>query len=360
MNPKTKRKIFKIIPFGLIWLVANLYNVATEIMATGGTNTNPDTQVTMSLGIFLFSNIASLLVGLFVGYLEVVWLGRLFIDKRFGKKILYKFLIYTAVFTSVIVLLYPIASTIENNSSLSDPENWYRLIPFLGSIDFLSTITWIAFSLMLCLIYSGISENIGYKVFRNLITGKYHQPLVENRIFLFLDMKSSTTIAEDLGHKKYFQFLQTYYHDLSDSIIEFEGEVYQYIGDEIVISWEVSQGLKNNNCINCFNSMKAALAVRTDFYREKFGVSPSFKGGMHLGEVTTGEIGALKKEIFYTGDVLNTTSRIQNLCNDYGTDLLISGTLFKKLTDPHTTEFQKQGEVELKGKDEKVEIFAKV
>ena len=57
--------------------------------------------------------------------------------------------------------------------------------------------------------------------------------------------------------------------------------------------------------------LKNRLKSRTAWYNQKFGVNPDFKAGIHLGEVTTGEIGALKKEIIFTGDVLNTTARIQ-------------------------------------------------
>ena len=74
---------------------------------------------------------------------------------------------------------------------------------------------------------------------------------------MFLDMKSSTTIAESLGHVKYFEMLKEYYSDLSDPIIKYSGEIYQYVGDEIVVSWKLKNGLQNNNCIQCFFAMKA-------------------------------------------------------------------------------------------------------
>jgi len=170
-------------------------------------------------------------------------------------------------------------------------------------------------------------------------------------------MKSSTTIAEHAGHIQYFELLREYYSDLSDPIIKYSGEVYQYVGDEIVVSWKTREGIKDNNCIQCFFAMKKSIRDQSVKYKEKFGVLPEFKAAFHTGKVTTGEIGVIKKEIIFTGDVLNTAARIQGLCNFYKTDILISGSLLKKLTLNHQFQVKSLGENELKGRDEKIELF---
>ena len=145
---------------------------------------------------------------------------------------------------------------------------------------------------------------------------------------MFLDMKSSTTIAEQLGHVEYFRLLNKYYADISDAIIQTAGEVYQYAGDEIIVSWDLKNGLANNNCIRCFFLIKKTFKKVSESYIKRFGLTPEFKAGFHYGKVTTGEIGVIKKEIFFTGDVLNTTARIQAKCNEFGTDILISDINF--------------------------------
>ena len=174
---------------------------------------------------------------------------------------------------------------------------------------------------------------------------------------MFLDMKSSTTIAEALGHVRYFQLLKEYYYDLSDPIVKHSGEIYQYVGDEVIVSWKLKEGIKNNNCIRCFFAMKRAIKRRTKKYNERFGVTPQFKAGFHVGTVTTGEIGVIKKDIIFTGDVLNATSRIQGLCNTYEVDILISDDLRKMLELDASYQTRSLGKNELKGKDEKIELF---
>ena len=172
---------------------------------------------------------------------------------------------------------------------------------------------------------------------------------------MFLDMRSSTTIAENLGHVRYFEMLRECYTDLSEPVIEYSGVIYQYAGDEMIVSWDLKRGLQNNNCIQCFFAMKAALHKQAKKYYDRFSLLPEFKAGFHCGKVTTGEIGVIKKEIVFTGDVLNTTARIQGLCNHYHVDILVSGELIKKLHP--SLRAKTMGENELRGRDEKIELF---
>src|SRR5690606_6955189 len=109
--------------------------------------------------------------------------------------------------------------------------------------------------------------------------------------------------------------------------------------------------------IRCFFAMKQSLINKTTGYEDKFGVAPSFKAGIHYGTVTTGEIGVLKKEIIFTGDVLNTTARIEGLCNQYNTDILISGYLKEKLDFSTDYIASSVGYNVLRGKDQTVELF---
>jgi adenylate cyclase len=96
--------------------------------------------------------------------------------------------------------------------------------------------------------------------------------------------------------------------------------------------------------------------LRSDFFQSKYGLIPEFKAGMHTGQVTTGEIGTLKKEIVYSGDVLNVSARIQGLCNEYNADMLLSYHLFKKLK-LENVDFEKIGNLPLKGKKRMIDII---
>jgi len=172
-----------------------------------------------------------------------------------------------------------------------------------------------------------------------------------------LDLKSSTTIAEDIGSKNFFNLLRDVYFDITEPVINSLGEIYQYVGDEVVITWPVNNGTADNNCLLCFMRIKQVLEQRKEYYIENYRHIPSFKAGLHIGEVTVGEIGVIKKDIVFSGDVLNTTSRIQEECNRHNADLLVSSILLQRLTRSDDYHASAIGEIQLKGKKEKVELY---
>ena len=347
----------RILPFGIIWLINGLIFLFVEHAATGFRNLNPETAVTVTPAVLIFSLIAVTVVGWIMGVVEIVLLEKRFSRVSLGKKIIYKFLLYILFVYLIMALTYPIAEGIGSGKSPLSPEVLAKTGRFFVSLTFMSTIVQIGFSIILCLLYTAISENIGHQVLLNFFTGKYHKPVVERRIFMFLDMKSSTSIAEKIGHVKWFELLDMYYDTMSDPIIRHRGEVYQYIGDEIVVSWKEEEGLRNENCVRCFYAILDAMQARSEEFGQRFGIVPGFRAGIHLGEVTTGEIGALKKEIIYTGDVLNTTARIQGLCKDHQLDLLISGDLKKGLVNTKDNGYTQISRVELRGKSRNIEIY---
>jgi len=197
----------------------------------------------------------------------------------------------------------------------------------------------------------------GQKVLINFFTGKYHSPKEEERIFMFSDMKSSTTIAERLGHVRYFEMLKEYYADLSGPIVQFSGEIDQYVGDEIVVSWKLKKPSQNSYCIQCFFAMKSALESQNSKYMSNYGLIPDFKAGFHFGKVTTGEVGVIKKDIMFTGDVLNTTARIEALCKEYKVDLLFSKSLLKVLDLNAEFKIKALGVTTLRGREEEIDLF---
>lgn len=356
LSPRFKRNLSRILPFGIIWFVIAIVFLLSEQALIDQSKTL-DSAIKVNVKVFLFASIGVTFVGFLVGVIELLYLKKLFITYSFRAKLFYKFIVYSVFLSFIICIMFLIAASIELQVSVFSQKVWDKYVTFFFSITHLSTLLQIGFSLIVSLLYAEISENLGQNVLKNFFTGKYHTPINENRIVMFTDMKGSTTIAEALGNRRYFELLRTYYNDLSDAIIKNEGEVYQYIGDEIVITWNL-QGLKKAVvALTCFFDMKAALYKKKSWYLETFGFFPEFKAAIHVGEVTTGEIGALKKEIFFTGDVLNTTARMQSLCNDYKTDILISKLFLDILQLKNNFNFTPLGHIQLKGKAESVEIY---
>jgi len=202
-----------------------------------------------------------------------------------------------------------------------------------------------------------INKMLGRGVLLNIMLGKYRRPTSEERIFMFLDIKSSTTLGEKLGANNYSSFLQDFFFDITDPIIETLGEIYQYVGDEIVLTWKPDKGLPDNNCLNCFFKIQNKITERKNFYLENYGVVPGFKAGLHIGEAIVTEVGDLKKDIVYHGDVLNTASRIQSECNNLNQKLLISGEILKRFKLNSWFHVESMGFFKLRGKEKEIELY---
>ena len=123
-----------------------------------------------------------------------------------------------------------------------------------------------------------------------------------------------------------------------------------------MVSWTAPDGLSDSQCLRCFFQMREAIALRAPKYLARYGVVPEFKAGTHIGRVIAGEIGIIKRDITYSGDVLNTTSRIQGICNAWGVDLMCSEDLLKRLPPDDRFERSMLGEIELKGKGAKTGV----
>ncbi|MCH8330175.1 MAG: hypothetical protein IH946_02165 [Bacteroidetes bacterium] len=86
-----------------------------------------------------------------------------------------------------------------------------------------------------------------------------------------------------------------------------------------------------------------------------YGLIPEFKAGLHYGIVTAGEIGIIKRDITFSGDVLNTTARIQTKCNEHNVRILSSNELLNELELNNYRQI-KIGSISLKGKEQAVEL----
>lgn len=293
-------------------------------------------------------------LGLVFGLLELFLFSKAkmrFRQWSFTKILLFKTFLYTAVIYAVTIALATIAG-------MSQGRKLSELPAFMVSVEELVLVVYTLVIYGLLVFFLQINQLLGEGILWKFIRGKYHHPREEERIFMFLDMKSSTTIAEQLGHVRFYTLLNELFHEISVPILQTKAEIYQYVGDEIILTWEVKHGLKNSNCLKTFFMFQESLLKNGGNYLKNFGVKPEFKAGLHFGKVVSAQIGDLKREIVYNGDVLNTTARIQNECNKYQRNCLVSGTLMSRLKQMNGFQWERIDAVKLRGKETEVEIFS--
>ncbi|WP_299116477.1 adenylate/guanylate cyclase domain-containing protein [uncultured Winogradskyella sp.] len=337
----------------IYWLIAFTffivirYNGLIEELAI---YTDEDLGLPIS-AFYKYGIILGLLLGTFYAVIEFLF------DEFFSKKlilgisVIIKSLIYLIL---IIIVLSLLSFRIEEQIDIDLPNErgWWRTDPFFWN----TVIYFITASIVFSLIRIA-NDKFGRGMFLNILLGKYRKPREESRILMFLDLKDSTKIAEHLGHIKYSKFIQDCFTDLNKVLNKYEAEVYQYVGDEAVVTWTSKKGFKKNNCIKLFFAFREQLKKRNEHYTLKFGYEPIFKAGIHFGKLMIAEVGTVKKEIAYHGDVINTASRIQSLCNTYYSSLLVSETTLKKLKLDGQYMTNSKGTITLKGKERAVQIF---
>ena len=285
------------------------------------------------------------------------------LKEQLSKLPLWVVLLMDTLIIVVLVIIISIPASLIYNSIYFQKPPWDGLV-MIHSLDFMlgygmihTLFFWTMVALTTMLVLQ-VNEKYGQGIFLKMIKGDYHRPKVETRIFMFLDIRSSTALAERLGHVKWFELLNNFFNDITEPILDTHGEIYQYVGDEIIVHWNTINGLEDNNCLHCFFEITERIKALDNKYQAEYGVTPRFKAAIHCGNVTVGEIGKIKKDIVFTGDVLNTTARIQELCNEYKVDLLVSQEVMERLTNTKEFSVEPVGSIELRGKQTPVSIFA--
>ncbi|MHC1777969.1 MAG: adenylate/guanylate cyclase domain-containing protein [Lentimicrobium sp.] len=223
----------------------------------------------------------------------------------------------------------------------------------LGNLSFITALIVASVILSLLQVMKSI---IGGKVLFNLMIGKYIVPMQEKKVFMFIDMQSSTTIAEKIGHEAFSRFIQDCFSDLSESVTRYNAEIYKYIGDEAIITWDYELA-KNGDPLNLFFHFNDTLKKRGDYYTKNYGTIPFFKAGLNAGEVSTLEVGVIKKEIAHLSDVLNTAARIQGKCNSLNAAILVSEEVKEMIPESSELSYEYKDDLLLRGKEQKVKVY---
>ena len=219
----------------------------------------------------------------------------------------------------------------------------------------------IAFSLAATFVFVALLQAaglVGRRTFLDLLRGRYRRPRLERRFFLFVDLVGSTALAERLGPLEAHRMPAAVFAATAEPIAAWRGEIYQYVGDEIVITWSEAEGAQAARPVRCFFAMQAALAARAPAFRGTFGEVPQLRGALHFGEVAAGEVGEQRRAIVFHGDAVNATSRLEQATRELGCRFLVSGEALEALGPLEDLRLRDAGTLALRGREQPMRAWS--
>jgi adenylate cyclase len=358
LNRGTQLKFKQLKVIIVSWMIMGLFISVYDhivLLTSNSLGFSPEYSFLMIVARNMGAGLIGALIG---GSLLVFYVNVKYQDKSYGYTIIFVSVTFILIITFISVLMGLILVPLRTGKPLSDPKTWAAFQKFLkDSYHLKAGLAWF-FVVAITQLLLQVNSKFGQAVFWNIMRGKYNKPKKEKRIFMFLDLNSSTAIAEQLGDEIYHSFLKDFFADITNPILDNKGNIYQYVGDEVVIAWNYEDGKENMHCLKCFFDMKLHILKMKDKYLDRYGLVPSFKAGIHCGRVVAGEVGIIKRDITYSGDVLNTTSRILGKCGELNAELIASTDLLAEISFLKDYISRPLGAIKLKGKVKEVLLHA--
>src|SRR5215469_7855365 len=151
---------------------------------------------------------------------------------------------------------------------------------------------------------------IGIETLFHLTIGTYHRPVVQEKVLLFLDINNSTGLAERLG------------------------AIHLYKGDGLIALWDWREAARNNRILRAIDAIFLTIDREQANFLQQFGVVPSFRIGVHGGEVVVSEQGDTKRAIGVYGSTINIAARMEEAAKAHGVACVVSGDVAEALCEP--------------------------
>jgi adenylate cyclase len=174
---------------------------------------------------------------------------------------------------------------------------------------------------------------IGIETLFHLTVGTYHRPVLQEKVLVFLDINNSTALAEELGAVRTKSLVGKFLFDISKPITDHGGEIYLYKGDGLIALWDWREAIRENRILRTIDAVFATIRRERNDYLEQFGVVPSFRIGVHGGEVVVSEQGDTKRAIGVYGSTINIAARMEEAAKGHNIACAISGDVADNLSN---------------------------
>jgi adenylate cyclase len=197
---------------------------------------------------------------------------------------------------------------------------------------------------------------IGIETLFHLMIGTYHRPVVEKKVIAFVDINDSTGLAERLGAVQTKSLVGKFLFDISKPITDSGGEIHLYKGDGLIAVWEWRDAVRDGRILRAIDALIGTVERERSEFQQQFGVVPSFRIGVHGGEVVVSEQGDTKRAIGIYGSTINIAARMEEAAKAHNVTCVISGDVAEALVD-HGARLLPIGYEKIRGISAEVPIF---
>ncbi len=173
-----------------------------------------------------------------------------------------------------------------------------------------------------------------------------------NMTVMFCDIRSFTSIAEQLGAAKTFEFLNDYFGRIGKVIRDNGGFIDKYLGDGIIALFPGSPD----------EAMKAAVGIQRVVreFNESRGDSATAIAvgvGLNYGQLILGTVGETRRmDTTVIADAVNLSSRLEGLCKKYGKGIIVPVEFMENLVNLADYHWRYLGFLHVKGRKQPVEL----
>jgi len=197
-------------------------------------------------------------------------------------------------------------------------------------------------------------EYLGFLNKDNIVDVQLGDHISREMAVMFSDIRSFTTLSEDMTPQENFDFVNAYLKRVSPIVREQKGFIVKYLGDGMMAMFPESP----NDAIQA-GLKKLEHVAKYNEHRKKAGRQPIQIGiGIHIGHMMVGIVGEdarMQGDAF--SDDVNLTARLEGLTKIYGVSLIISDNVYQQLPPSHNYRIRFLDIVKVKGRNRPIHLF---
>ncbi|WP_061270287.1 adenylate/guanylate cyclase domain-containing protein [Leptospira interrogans] len=181
---------------------------------------------------------------------------------------------------------------------------------------------------------------------------------------LFTDIRSFTTISEQMTPEENFRFINDYLASMEPVVQRHEGFVDKFMGDGILALFSGDGEITRSHQTSADKAILAAIEMKKKVQTINAQAKDShFRGlkigiGINTGNLMLGTVGSRSRlDTTVIGDTVNVASRLESLTNLYRADILITKSTLSAMTIADNLAIREIDSVVVKGKTDPIIIY---